>query len=184
MNMIEPKFDIDFDKKDPCEKFAQFCGPDIHPRDLCLPLIALHAADVAIKRIFGVESIYFLDDAIVPTVLSSASVRGKSEYAYQLMQLTMAQLIYRFTAATKFAISDVSVKQLRINSWGRDLVERHIMPRYPTEHHACVGSAASIFTLHQAAYSEQISLLTSAISPASARAIAKLNGRLPIQVVS
>jgi len=39
-----------------------------------------------------------------------------------LIKIDEAKLIYRFTCAKKFQIEDDCIKQLRLNSWGREYI--------------------------------------------------------------
>lgn len=181
--MSDDESELAFDTKDPIGKFVHICGIDRLPQDICLPLVALHAADLAVRQILGAKEIYFLDDTCVQTILNTACVSDSVNCTFQLVQLSKAQLIYRFTAARKFAIQDGSVKQLRINSWGRRLIEQRLLDAFETEHQACLESVRGILMQHRLAYADQMARITAPINAVSAQAIRRGNDSLPLRMV-
>jgi hypothetical protein len=176
---------VAFDRLSPCERY-ELLAPLHEPvrRAADLVLLGLHALDgVLYRSAHRPYHFYVHGDASVEHLLALAGLGGVA-HGEALCLLTLAQLIYRFPCARKFDVADAAVKQLRINSWGRDYCERVAVPRYPDEHARLAATATAHIAERRAIYEPLLRALLSAGPDAALPEVPRWNHQLDIKVLS
>jgi len=150
-------------------------------------LVALETFDHVLEDLVGYKAhIYVLGDEGVLRLINllrserQAPLRGVSP---DLDVLAACGLIYRFNVALKFGYPPRSVMQVRLNGWGRHLVEQDRLSehaRYAT-YRDVLRDKLRAATEH---YREQIQLCAGDVRPLPVDKIHVLNEKLPIQVVT
>lgn len=114
------------DRMNPIQRIDYFClNYDKETMVYCNQiLLILLAIDEVIKEKLGYESFsfYIEDDCSIKYVLENTVRLNKFDdiiFKKALYLLDISKLVYRFTCAKKFEVQDDSIKQLRLNSWGR-----------------------------------------------------------------
>ena len=175
-----------FDAGNPHEVYKSMRRRSRNSADSDVALVALAAIDDALKDRLGPQTLYVLDDRSVHAVLSRAEVSSITcgELRRICFELSLAQLVFRFTSAIKFKVKDPGVKQLRINSWGHaycegslDAGSRRLRAKLRTR-------AGEMLDVRLPVYRELGVLLRAPITPQSARRVAALNRPLTLKVVS
>ena len=93
-------------------------------KDCLLILLILFQIDKILKDFFKVTyNFYVMDDLTIKLLFEKITKNGRNkDFKRNLILLEKSGLVYRFTCAKKFKIQNKSLKQLRINSWGKDHV--------------------------------------------------------------
>jgi len=156
-------------------------------------LLALEAIDIAVADLLAEEvpdssrSLYLYQDQSLQLLLEQAfqARLDQDHFIKSLMLLNETDLIFRFTAARKFKITDPSAKQLRINSWGKLYIqEKALIKQYDPLYAKLTEQAKSYFIQDEATYQEAVQLLSEPINPLSAAHLTKLNDGLAIKLLS
>jgi hypothetical protein len=147
-------------------------------------IAGLHAFDVAIEAETSYRGhAYLLGDDALAEFIPASSLESRQSLVAGLEVLSTVGLIYRFNVARKFGYPDRGLMQLRLNSWGRLLVETARL-----EDTLIFGEIASTCRLkivsHRRRYEEIFSLCSSENRPLNIAQIHALNSVLPLQVVS
>jgi hypothetical protein len=156
-------------------------------------LLTLEAIDTTIARLLveGVpdssRNFYVCQDQSVKLLLEQVAEKSVAhkQFTEALLLLNETDLIFRFTAARKFAIEDSSVKQLRINSWGKLYIEtKALLAKYDSLYKQLTEQMTQ-FVLHdKSTYQEITELLSQPIQPSTAKRIAELNAKLTVRLLS
>lgn len=122
-NTLSFMLDLSFDSLDPIGKRAALSAETpVFARAADQALLVLAAVDSYLSVNFHYDGIYLLDKPDLWQSLSSLqAVMDRETWEKSLVALQLCQLVYRFTVARKFLLTDPSIKQLRINSWGREV---------------------------------------------------------------
>lgn len=155
-------------------------------------LLGLEAIDISIAtHVRGVSdssrNFYVFRDESLKCILEKVlNVEVSREMLIKsLILLNETDLIFRFTAARKFNVSDPSDKQLRINSWGKlYIAENNLEEKHRDVFARLLEEMAVHIENKRAEYEEITSILSRPIKPASAKEIATLNSRLTVTLLS
>ena len=155
---------------------------------LDIVLLGLYAVDRTLMEqsndngcfyIFRDSSIIYLINKSLP--INVSSILGQAS----LSLLTLSQLIYRFTCARKFKISNHNYKQFRINSWGRNYAERYLISSHYEIYNLIRLFYIKYFNDNKEHYNELIRLLNGlSISSTTAQRITTINEMLEIKLLS
>ncbi len=151
-------------------------------------LLALYTVDLVLKQEGKAQyHFYILDDDSIGHLMGEALGRifepGLLKCAF--IAVDEAKLVYRFTAAKKFKIRDDRVKQLRINSWGREYIwESKLLDTQRDIFEALRSYFTQYFRIHQPVYANVCAILMSEITNQSAEQIQSLNNLLDIKLLS
>lgn len=115
-----------FDKLNPIDKFMLISkNKESNKKISEIILLALYTIDKSIKENFQTNYDYYINDDATIKILIENSLNcliSDDIFFYSIIELDTCKLIYRFTCAKKFKIENENIKQLRINSWGKDAV--------------------------------------------------------------
>jgi hypothetical protein len=150
-------------------------------------VMLLDCFDRCIEDLVGYKAhIYLLGDCAVSDVVRIAAQRSAAKPAQlteDLDVLSTCGLVYRFNVALKFGYPERSLVQVRLNGWGRHLVEHTKWPDSASERRSCERLMA-VLRPFAGEYREQIGLCGSSERPLRVRRIHLLNRKLPIRVVT
>lgn len=150
-------------------------------------VMLLDCFDRCIEELVGYKThIYLLGDASVGKLVEVSSDRARpksSQLTEDLELLSTCGLIYRFNVALKFAYTERSLVQVRLNGWGRHLVEHNNWVTSPQYRSGCERMMA-VLSPFSTVYREQIGLCGSNERPLPVRRIHLLNQQLPVRVVT
>ncbi len=148
-------------------------------------ILLLAVIDEAFEKNFGAKSLYVMDTGMILQWIQRQSFISPKIYLEGLILLDESDLIFRFTCAKKFQIKDQTLKQLRINSWGKtyaaDIKRGYAFDDFLTSLTKLCNETLSV---HVNDYEHLISLLKLPISLASSQQIADINKKVPIQLLS
>ena len=186
-------FLVDLDQMQPSqrlEKLIELAKKDdrqIVRQGLYLALICLYVVDEVMRDAENTDYFFYIqDDYSILNLLemSGYSVFTQDAFNVLVIQLGLAQLVYRFNAAKKFRIYNTNTKQLRLNSWGRSILSDGIL----SDMSEIVTKISRIYRAYYEdnihLYRELTSLLLAEITPISAMRIQELNKELKIKLVS
>lgn len=114
------------DQKNPIERLVTVNEREICKKELVDTIISiLFSFDMYMRNnLETTYNYYILDDNSIITILQKKY--SEHELKKSLIVLDNCKVIYRFTVAKKFLISNSSVKQLRLNSWGKAYYDKYI----------------------------------------------------------
>jgi len=156
-------------------------------------LLALEAIDTTIARLLveGVldssRNFYICQDQSVKLLLEEVTEEpiAHKQFTEVLLLLNETRLNFRFTAARKFAIEDSSVKQLRINSWGKLFIEtKALITQYGALYKQLTACITQLISDKKSTYQEITDLLSQPIQSSTAKRIAELNTKLTVKLLS
>lgn len=163
-------------------------GRSEYRKETYLSLLALHAIDSVIRDSIKTEYFfYILDDKSVTHLLEMSGylLLNKDTCCRAAIYLGNAQLIYRFNAAKKFSLYDNSVKQLRLNSWGRSfLSDVNLLDEMSSHLDKIRNTFLQYYIQNEALYKELCCLLLKEITHKSTERIYEINAQLEIKLVS
>lgn len=172
----------EFDSLDPLEKYNRIQKLSYEPM-IISTILALKSIDDLFLKLYGKPSLYVLGDQSIKRVFEKIDLDFHPKSILPSCKFLMiSQLIYRFTAARKFRISDSSIKQLRINSWGHILAEEIAHKDRPLSSKIKNG-IEQLVTADLKIYSTLASHLRDD-TKINAEIIKKLNANLTLRVVS
>ncbi|WP_191485009.1 hypothetical protein [Pseudomonas sp. FEN] len=129
------------------------------------------------------NSLYVLSDSSIKGLVLRAL--GKSLDQSSFVFITYAQLIYRFTVATKFNVDISEEKQLRINSWGVKYYSEFLGRSYESTLKALRAEFKKILDEYGPQYSELVCMLKMpAIDSQTASSIKYINQYLSFRLVA
>jgi hypothetical protein len=146
-------------------------------------LATMYAVDQVFERdcLFS-RHVYLLgDDAILRANPEAAVCAGSLSPNLEL--LSNLGLIYRFNVAPKFGVEQRTTMQLRLNGWGRHLVERFGEISKPP-HLARVDDVRNLVRSAHHSYMELLTLCDAQSRPLAAARIGEINSTLPFRVVT
>ncbi|AIQ15082.1 hypothetical protein [Paenibacillus durus] len=151
-------------------------------------LLTLYTIDLVLKQEGKTHyHFYILDDAsvshLIGVALGQISEPGILNRAF--IAVDEAKLVYRFTVAKKFKIRDDRVKQLRINSWGREYIKEYKLLKTQQDIFGTLHSYfIKYFRTQQPVYANVCATLLLDINPHTAEQIQSLNDLLDIKLLS
>lgn len=177
--------DIDIvflDRYTPIEKFEYYTQQ--YPA-MSVLLLWLHAIDNILSTLEFKAPIYILDDeTIYQLVTRDDRSLGQKQLEMAMIYLTQSQMIYRFTVALKFCINEKSIKQLRINSWGRKYCREQLLGQHQVLYQRILQQVASKFDVSKTLYMDALNCFKSIdVQHVSAEALKEINQHLDIKVV-
>jgi hypothetical protein len=180
---------IHLDSLDPAERLAALALEQSGEllTDCERALLELYVIDELIESMLGASSIYLIGSATLSRWFTSISPApgATANFIRSLLLLNESDLIFRFTCAKKFLIADTSLKQLRINSWGKLYIrEQSIEGKYPEFDQQLRKAVHRQFVAHQEAYRELVVRLRSPITASNAAAISQLNKKVSVKLLS
>lgn len=128
----------------------------------------------------GDDSVQYLIEQVLEAPVEQESfLRG-------MLRLDDAKLIYRFTCARKFRIPDDRIKQLRINSWGKEcLKETSLLDVAGLYSQRLQVTFTQYFNKYRTVYSDLLNYLQKReIDEITAKEIAILNEQVKIKLLS
>jgi hypothetical protein len=179
---------LDLDHLSPIERLDALVDARAADMDLAvLVLLALEAIDVTIGSLDDSRNFYIFQDDSVRALLAQAMVAPSKERALTatLIVLNEVDLIFRFTTALKFGVSDASLKQLRINSWGKAYIrQKRCIQKHSEVYDKLKQLAGTYVAENEGTYVKLLQLLGQKITPAKADKVARLNAKLTLKLVS
>ncbi len=187
--------DYSFDKYTPNEKFNFICN--FEDEQLCniskqILLIMYSVDEIICKNFKTFYNYYIFDDKSIEDLYYKILIDNetycinvsKEEITSALIINDVSKFLYRFTCAKKFHIEDVTLKQLRINSWGKDYC-RHLLKdkRYSAFYNSCLDSIQRVIDNNISIYTELVGLLYPYDSINSAK-VKELNEKLVLKLLS
>lgn len=153
-----------------------------------LILIALYSIDEVIRRRENIKYNFYIQDVdSIYFILSKTNVcvLTKNRFDQCIFELDFSKLIYKFTCAKKFCISDDSICQLRINSWGRSFIdEKNLLAKYAHEYNVISQFIDEYLTENGRDYHDLANLLLGLIDRKAAAMIEQINLKLGIKLLS
>lgn len=151
-----------------------------------LVLVALKAFDdVIIKAVNRDYHYYVQDDLSIYNFLNLTLNFDKLDKLKEaLIILDESKLIYRFTVAQKFNVSDLKIKQIRINSWGRSFVNLYCMDKNSVTYTTLYNSFFNCYVDNKKSYDKLFELLIGKIDIYISRQIQHINSDLSIKLLS
>lgn len=150
-------------------------------------VMLLDCFDRCVEGLVGYKThIYLLGDESVGqlvSVMADGEPMKADRVSEDLEVLSTCGLVYRFNVALKFGYADRSLVQVRLNGWGRHLVDSAKWSRTEPYRQSCERIMAVVAPFAEA-YREQIKLCGSDERPLQVRRIHLLNRKLPISVVT
>lgn len=119
------------DKLDPINRLTVFYNEDKNiqcwgERIVCF----LYAFDNYMQKFLQTKyNYYILDDLSIFNILNKLYTCDNMILNKTIITLDNAKVIYRFTVAKKFFVNDKTIKQLRLNSWGKEYYQCSIQKR-------------------------------------------------------
>lgn len=180
---------LQVDTLNPIEKFSWLT--DQRDSDVQLAefiLLGLYTIDAVINEISPAPYNYYIySDASVKFLLASSLklVLPQENYLSTTILLDDAKLIYRFTTARKFKIAESQLKQLRINSWGREYIaQNELKRRFSTELGLMQSFLRNYVHEHRQTYTRLTAILLQPITPLIAEEIINCNSKIEIRLLS
>ena len=191
--MLVQEFDrlLSFDMLNPIDKYRKIRSTYgwqglTDPGELAL--VALYSIDTVLKQELDVTyNFYIFSDETVECMLEGTPQFDLSQQnlVQGLLLIDAAKLIYRFTCAKKFGVVDERIKQLRLNSWGRQYIEDlNLLIKYQSQVDAMVEGFREYLFRHRHVYAELIRLLLNSITSEVAAKITELNSSVRIKLLS
>lgn len=148
-------------------------------------LISLLAMDNVLEEVFGKRCMYIQNDRSVFYLMERAQCITVDELTFNrcVLILDFTKLIYRFTCAKKFNLQDTCVKQLRINSWGREYITT-TQSDFSTDYDKYYDAFKSYCLKYKSIYSELVNLLSQSITAEVALKIESINRTVDIRLLS
>lgn len=148
-------------------------------------LLILFQIDKFLKDFLKVSYNYYIeDDWTIKLIFDKVSNnKSKRDFKKNLILLEESGLIYRFTCAKKFDIENKSLKQLRINSWGKDYVLKKKILNLPESKRIKIIIKKE-FSKNIVKYQKLIKLLDKASKDSDFEQIKKLNKKIKIKLLS
>ncbi len=151
-------------------------------------LLSLYSIDTMLKNEGGAQYNYYIkDDNSIKYLIENAFniVIDKTLFLQSLFVLDEAKLIYRFTCAKKFQENNLTLKQLRINSWGNEYIKVHdlIGKRRSIIANLCL-TAKRHYNEKEMLYDRLMQLLLSDINEHVSKEIRNINENLNIKLLS
>lgn len=175
----------EFDRLTPVQKFELYESRDDLRLSLARLLLALDALDESLKASVSQRILYLFDDESLVRLINRAGAAVPRPVAdVALFYLTLSQTVYRFTAALKFDVIDPSVKQLRINSWGKLLCKNRLREEYAEDYQSFRLASQRAIIENMDAYRSLSALLEGEIDSAVSGKIASLNQNLEVRLAS
>ena len=150
---------------------------------------ALCVVDVLFEELFDYRKhVYVLRDDSIVTLLRAGAEGVVSSLLSERLPvileiLATIGLIYRFSVAPKFGYFERQVMQLRLNSWGRALVEARQLEERP--HYLALSAHwCEVFNQHTDAYRELLDLCNNDARPLQTKHIIQLNAAVPVKIVT
>jgi hypothetical protein len=180
---------LHFDKLNPPEKLSflantEDCDPSLFLYECHSILIAMHALDEVLRKTAKNGYFYYVqDDQSLITLFNRINMplatKGKAFAA-----LGLSQHLYRFNAAKKFGLGG-DIKQLRLNSWGREyLAEQGMLDLHGSLHLTVKSWFESYVAANKEIYRELLEILLKPIDASSSSRIGNLNRNLDIRLLS
>lgn len=110
----------EFDRKNPHDRYKLYCK-GYEEKDLNKLLQFLYYINSFFGEKLDLNGVYLVEDAKFIELMEYLGIKFVSEKLFVLYKIGY---IYYFTCAKKFAWKDETVKQFRINSWGREYCEK------------------------------------------------------------
>jgi hypothetical protein len=170
------------DNNTPIEKFEHYI--DRYPA-MAVLLLWMHAIDSTLSTLNFKAPIYILDDeTLYKQIIEDDPTINSDQLKLAMIYLTQSQMIYRFTVALKFLINDKSIKQLRINSWGRKYCSDKLLPRNYILYERYLNRVTEKFNLNRPSYVDALKLFQGIDKKKiNADDLKELNYHLAIKVV-
>ena len=153
-----------------------------------LILIALFLIDKNLKeKIVNSYSFYIQDDKSIKYLLERGLTKdiGDRKLQQAFIFLDISKLIYRFTCAKKFEIQNDMIKQVRLNSWGREFIESEkTLEKFSVEYNMINRFLSQYFEERKKEYIKLTSMLLDFPLNSDSVQIRKLNEGLNIKLLS
>lgn len=151
-------------------------------------LLTLYTIDFILKEEGeATYNFYILGDLSVKNLIEKSfniQLEYKS-FMNHLILIDEAKLTYRFTCAKKFLMSDDSIKQLRLNSWGHEYIKEYdLLNTYADESAALRDTFTRYFRDNKETYFSIMNRLLTTIDPDNSFAIQALNEKIDIKLLS
>ncbi|MFF2154594.1 hypothetical protein ACFVVQ_04705 [Paenibacillus chitinolyticus] len=177
------------DTLNPIEKFSWLTDQRNSDAQLAeFILLGLYTIDAVVNEISPAPYNYYIhSDASVMFLLARSLKRiiPQENYLSTTILLDDAKLIYRFTTARKFKITESKLKQLRINSWGREYIaQNELKERYSTEFGLMQSFLRNYVHEHRKTYARLTDILLQPITPAVAEEVINCNSKIEIRLLS
>lgn len=169
----------------PHEKYRLLVGDGTGlARAAATTLVTLSCVDEAFRREFNYDSIYVLDEGKLHRAYPCLQALDAADFRAGIVALFLGQLIYKFTAALRFDVDDKSVKQVRINSWGRIACGEGQVKTVPAElASVLMAETETLIDAHRETYSRIVDILQTRVADErTARRLAELNASVPLSV--
>jgi hypothetical protein len=190
---------LDYDKLNPINKYNMLKADAKHELTQVIDfsytenlgeiiLLTLYTIDFILKKEGGARYNYY--------ILGDLSVRNLIEKSFNipldyksfmnhLILIDEAKLTYRFTCAKKFLMPDDSIKQLRLNSWGREYIKEYdLLNVYADAYNALRDTFTRYFRENQETYSSIMNHLLTTFDPDNSISVQSLNEKLDIKLLS
>jgi len=163
-----------------------FCIAGSDPGEVIL--IALFTIDHVLKQEQGVKYNFYIleDDSVQYLIQSALGISFLADFfKMSIVCVDEAKLIYRFTAAKKFRIMDDQIKQLRLNSWGREYIkEANLLIKYNAVFSQLRLFFIAYYQKNKEVYIRSMDLLLQEISEPITGEIRELNKKVKIKLLS
>lgn len=148
-------------------------------------LLCLVQLEELLEDVLGIPSLYLLEDSYVRSLLGDAARVDPEGVRPNLVLLNSVDLIFRFTCARKFRVGNVALKQTRASAWGRWYCEEHGVARcHPAVADLVRDRVRPVLQEYRAIYAILASKLAARITPEVAETVKKLNGQVPLKLLS
>ncbi len=151
-------------------------------------LISLYIIDSVVREQTNSTYFFYINNDVSIKHLLDAVLDldlGEDLLLKHLLELDVAKLIYRFTCAKKFQIGDDSIKQLRLNSWGREhLSEGGLLKKHSFITEKIDSYFREYYLNNKLVYQKLTGYLLGGIDSYTSQKISKLNDALKIKLLS
>lgn len=151
-------------------------------------LLAMLVVDRVLKQVLKVSYNYYIysDESVLFLLRESLRITfTEQNFINSVLLIDDSKLIYRFTCAKKFAIMDDRIKQLRLNSWGKEYINHmKLTEKYNSEINRMEIFFADYLYSNKSVYMELTHILLDFIDNETCENIKLLNRSLDIKLLS
>lgn len=151
-------------------------------------LLSLYAIDFVIRKNLEYSYYFYInDDLSVKNIIEKAlSIKFPDEiFLKSIMYIDYSKLIYRFTCAKKFNITNYCTKQLRLNSWGREyIISEKLLEKHELIYGEILKTFTNCFNKNRDLYMQLTKKLLMEINDNVSKEISNLNDKLEIKLLS
>ena len=185
--MITYEWVQELQKISPPDRLRLLAKEDSLMQSCELILLSLNTVNHVIQEQTACDYFYYIfkDESVLWLIEESMCVPMPKDLFYHAMAvLDVSKLLYRFPCARKFEIPDPYAHQLRLNSWGRELVAKtsgHMSAKAASQIKGCFEQ---YFLTNLSTYSDLTQRLLDKIDSSAAKKIFQLNAAVELKLLS